>query len=102
MIPSQECLTTLGDWIPMMRARCWCQCCGWRRRRTDWIDPEVALPQHQEKHRPFNPEAIEEVPKGWGTMSRDCKEALSSVIVTSSDCSEPIPAAACSTASGVR
>ena len=31
------------------------------------------------------------LPAGWGRMSRDCQKALSSLIVTSDNCLEPIP-----------
>ncbi len=83
MIPSEECFQRLGGCIVLTRARCWCDCCGWRRKNgNDWVDPELPAPQHCEKHGKASPskhhpkkmESIqEESPKGDSCGDTACE-----------------------------
>ena len=51
MIPSEECFHRLGRCMVLTRAQCWCNCCGWRRQRSDWVDPDLpGPPQHHYPH----------------------------------------------------
>ena len=63
MIPSEDCFDKMRACPALTRAWCWCQCCGWSRRSTDWIDPELEPPMHHEKHRPFTGEVEEDGPE---------------------------------------
>ena len=56
MIPSEDCCQRLGLCITLTRARCWCDCCAWRRKQEDWVDPEIPPPQHEGK--PVKPSGL--------------------------------------------